>query len=265
MQIVRYRDGDVARLGILSGDEVRAAGGELFGQLLPGERIGALADLHLLPPVAPSKIVAVGLNYVDHIAESQSARGSTEVPDEPVIFMKPPSSLIGHGERILLPPGADPVHYEAELAIVIGRQARRVRAADAYDYILGFTCGNDVSARNFQSKDGQWVRAKGFDTFCPLGPAIVTELRADRLAIESRLNGEVEQSSNSEHLIFDVPFLIEFISGVMTLLPGDVIMTGTPAGVGPMQAGDRVEVEIEGIGVLANEVAAAEGATGVAA
>lgn len=256
MQIIRYRDGDVARLGVVDGDEVRAAGGELFGQLMPRERVGRLAELQLLPPVAPSKIVAVGLNYVDHVAESGSAQ---EVPEEPVLFMKPPTSLIGHGDRIVLPPGADPVHYEAELAVVIGRQARNVRQADAYDYILGFACGNDVSARNYQRKDGQWVRAKGFDTFCPLGPAIATGLRADRLAIQSRLNGEVKQSSNTEHLIFNVPFLIEFISGVMTLLPGDVIMTGTPAGVGPMQPGDRIEVEIEDIGTLANDVAAAPG------
>ncbi len=256
MRIVRYRDGDAARLGIVEGDEVRAAGGELFGRLLPEERIGALSDLQLLPPVAPGKIVAVGLNYLDHIQEDTGARQPREVPDEPVIFMKPPSSLVGHGDRIVLPPGADPVHYEAELAIVIGRRARRVRREDAYDHILGFTCGNDVSARNFQSKDGQWVRAKGFDTFCPLGPVIATDLRADDLAIESRLNGEVKQSSNTKYLIFNVPFLIEFISGVMTLLPGDVIMTGTPAGVGPMRAGDRIEVEIAGIGTLMNEVTA---------
>lgn len=258
MRIVRYRDGDVARLGIVEGDDVRAAGGELFGRLLPGERVGALADLQLLPPVAPGKIVAVGLNYLDHIQEDTGSRGPREVPDEPVIFMKPPTSLIGHGDTIVLPPGADPVHYEAELAIVIGRQARKVRQDDAYDYILGFTCGNDVSARNYQRKDGQWVRAKGFDTFCPLGPVIATDLRADELAIESRLNGEVKQSSNTKYLIFNVPFLIEFISNIMTLLPGDVIMTGTPAGVGPMQAGDHVEVEIEGIGTLMNAVVAGE-------
>ncbi len=256
MRIVRYRDGDVARLGILEGDEVRAAGGELFGQLLPGERIGRVAGLRLLHPVAPSKIVAVGLNYLDHVAESRSVHTSDEVPDEPVLFMKPPTALIGHGDRILLPAGAEPVDYEAELAVVIGRRARHVRREEAYDHILGLTCANDVSARNFQRKDGQWVRAKGFDTFCPLGPAIVTDLRAEGLAIGSRLNGEVRQSSNTAHLLFDVPFLIEFISGVMTLLPGDVIITGTPAGIGSMRPGDRIEVEIEGIGTLMNEVAA---------
>ncbi|HET8626387.1 MAG TPA: fumarylacetoacetate hydrolase family protein [Thermomicrobiales bacterium] len=253
MRIARYRDGEAARLGVVDGDAVRAAGGELFGALIPGERVGALADVTLLPPVAPSKIVAVGLNYADHVAESGPA---LDLPKEPVIFMKPPSSLLGHGGTILLPAGAEPVHYEAELAVVIGRRARHVRREDAYDYVLGLTCGNDVSARNYQQQDGQWVRAKGFDTFTPLGPWIATDLRADALAIQSRLNGGVEQSSNTRHLLFDVPFLIAFISGVMTLLPGDVIMTGTPAGVGPMHPGDRIEVEVEGIGTLANGVAA---------
>ena len=253
MRIVRYRDGDVARLGILEGDEVRAAGGELFGQLLPREHIGPLASLELLPPVAPGKIVAVGLNYADHVAESTSPR---DVPDEPIIFLKPPSSLLGSGGVIVLPPGADPVHEEGELAVVIGRRAHRVNRADAYDYILGFTCANDVSARNYQRKDGQWVRAKGFDTFCPLGPCLATDLRADALALTARVNGEVRQRSNTKQLIFDVPVLIEFVSRIMTLLPGDVIITGTPAGVSPIVDGDLVEIEIEGIGILANRVVA---------
>ncbi len=257
VRIVRYRDGDVARLGIQEGDQVRAAGGELYGQLLPREHLGPVADLRLLPPVAPSKIVAVGLNYRDHIAELRSMHVADDrAPEEPVLFLKPPTALIGHGDRIVLPAGADPVDYEAELAVVIGRRARHVRREAAYDYILGLTCANDVSARNFQREDGQWVRAKGFDTFCPLGPAIATDLRAEGLAIRSRLNGEIRQSSNTGQLLFDVPSLIEFISGVMTLLPGDVILTGTPAGVGPMRAGDRIEVEIEGIGTLMNGVAA---------
>lgn len=254
MQIIRYLDDGVARLGILEGDVVRAAGGELFGQLLPREHLGPVAGLELLPPVAPGKIIAVGLNYADHVAE---VPGSTH-PDSPVLFMKPPSSLIGHGGAIVLPPGADPVDQEAELAIVIGRRAHRVRREEAYDYILGLTCANDVSARNFQRQDGQWVRAKGFDTFCPLGPCITTDLRAEGLAIEARVNGMVRQSSNTRHLIFDVPFLLEFISGVMTLLPGDVIITGTPSGVGPLQPGDLVEVAIEGIGILANTVVSSQ-------
>ncbi len=250
VRIVRYEQGGVARLGLVDGDEVRAAGGELFGELLPGERVGPLDDLRLLPPVVPSKIVAVGLNYADHVAESGTAR-----PELPVIFLKPPSSLLGHGGTILLPPGADPVDYEAELAVVIGRRARQVPEAEAYDYILGLTCANDVSARNYQRQDGQWVRAKGFDTFCPLGPAISTGLRADELRIEARLNGEVKQSSSTAQLLFGVPYLVHFISSVMTLLPGDLILTGTPAGVGPLVPGDRIEIEIEGVGTLVNGVA----------
>lgn len=252
MRIIRYRDGDVARLGIVEGAQVRAAGGELFGPLLPREQIGALEDLTLLPPVAPGKIVAVGLNYVDHAAKPTGAA----TPAVPVVFMKPPSSLIGQGEAIVIPRGADPVHHEAELAVVIGRRARHIGRAEAGDYILGLTCANDVSARNLQHDDGQWVRAKGFDTFCPLGPTLVTDLDAGSLAIEARVNGELRQSSNTSRLIFDVPFLIEFISGVMTLLPGDVILTGTPAGVGPLVPGDVVEVTIAGIGTLSNTVIA---------
>lgn len=253
MQVVRYRDGGVARLGILEGEIVRAAGGELFGELLPREHIGPLASLDLLPPVAPGKIVAIGLNYADHAAEGV-VPGAEGVPDEPIIFLKPPSSLIGHGGAIVIPPGADPVHEEAELAVVIGRRAQRVRRAEAYDYILGLSCANDVSARNLQRKDGQWVRAKGFDTFCPLGPSITTDLGAEGLAITARVNGEVRQQSNTRFLIFDIPYLIEFVSNVMTLLPGDVIITGTPAGVSPIVPGDLVEIEIEGIGTLMNRV-----------
>lgn len=252
MQIIRYRDGGVARLGIVEGGQVRAAGGELFGLLSPREQIGALSELTLLPPVAPGKIVAVGLNYVDHATKP----GARTTPPTPILFMKPPSSLIGHGETIVIPTGADPVQHEAELAVVIGRHARHVRREEAGDYILGFTCANDVSARNFQHDDGQWIRAKGFDTFCPLGPILVTDLDVGRLAIEARVNGEIRQASDTSAMVFDVPFLIEFISGVMTLLPGDVILTGTPAGVGPIVPGDTVEVTIAGIGTLTNTVIA---------
>lgn len=254
MRIIRYRDGQVARLGIIEGGEVRAAGGELFGQLLPREHIGPLDTLELLPPVAPGKIVAVGLNYADHVAESIMPRA---VPTEPILFLKPPSSLLGHNGTIILPPGADPVHEEAELAVVIGRRAQRISRDDAYDYILGLTCANDVSARNLQLQDGQWTRAKGFDTFCPLGPCITTNLRAEDLTITARVNGEVRQRANTQHLIYDVPALVEFVSHVMTLFPGDVLITGTPAGVSPIIPGDTVEIEIEGIGTLANRVAAA--------
>lgn len=252
MQIIRYQDGGVARLGIVEDGQVRAAGGELFGPLLPREQLGALGDFTLLPPVAPGKIVAVGLNYADHAAKP----GERTTPPAPILFMKPPSSLIGQGAAIVIPQGADPVQHEAELAVVIGRRARHVRRDEAHDYILGYTCANDISARNFQHDDGQWVRAKGFDTFCPLGPSIVTALDTGSLAIEARVNGALRQSSDTSHMIFGVPFLIEFISGVMTLLPGDVILTGTPAGVGPLVPGDVVAVTIAGIGTLTNTVIA---------
>ncbi|MDI3340245.1 MAG: fumarylacetoacetate hydrolase family protein [Sphaerobacter sp.] len=255
MQIVRYRAGDRVAWGVLDGDTVRQASGDPFSGLTPGAEVGPLEAVELLPPVAPSKIVAIGLNYLDHI--TQDAHGF-EQPENPIIFLKPPSSLVAHGGAIVLPQGTERVESEAELAVVIGRRARYVPAERAYDYILGLTCSNDVSARDYQFKDGQWVRAKGFDTFTPLGPAIVTGLRADDLAITCRLNGEVRQQSTTAMLLFGVPYLIEFISRVMTLEPGDVIMTGTPAGPPRMAPGDVVEVEIAGVGVLRNPVVAEE-------
>ena len=253
MQFVRYMADGGARYGVLEGTQVLAATGDPFSGLTPGAAVGSLENLTLLPPVHPGKIVAVGLNYVDHVKEGGRDR---DVPDEPVIFMKPQSALIGNGATIELPMDTENIHYEAELAVVIGKRARRVAEADAYDYILGLTCGNDVSARILQAKDGQWTRAKGFDTFLPLGPAVNVGLRADDLAVQSRLNGEVRQSARTSQMIFSVPRLIAFISRVMTLDPGDVIITGTPAGVGPMKPGDTIEVEVEGIGVLRNPVAA---------
>jgi 2-keto-4-pentenoate hydratase/2-oxohepta-3-ene-1,7-dioic acid hydratase in catechol pathway len=253
MKFVRYTASNGAQYGILEGDTIFAASGDPFTGLTAGERVGTLDSVTLLPPVDPGKIVAVGLNYVEHVKEGGADR---EVPDEPVVFMKPQSALIGYGGTIELPMDTENIHYEAELAIVIGKQARRVKEADAYDYILGFTCGNDVSARILQRKDGQWVRAKGFDTFCPLGPCVATGIRADDLSVQSRLNGEIKQNARTSDLIFAVPFLIQFISRFMTLNPGDVIMTGTPSGVGPMKPGDTIEVEVEGIGILKNPVAA---------
>lgn len=253
MQFVRYMADGGARYGVLEGTQVRTATGDPFSGLTPGAAAGSLESLTLLPPVHPGKIIAVGLNYVDHVKEGGRDR---DVPDEPVIFMKPQSALIGNGATIELPTDTENIHYEAELAVVIGKRARRVSEADAYDYILGLTCGNDVSARVLQAKDGQWTRAKGFDTFLPLGPAVTVGLRADDLSVQSRLNGAVRQSARTSQMIFSVPKLIAFISRVMTLDPGDVIITGTPAGVGAMKPGDTIEVEVEGIGVLRNPVAA---------
>ena len=255
MRIVRYEQGGHAGTGILEGGIVHEVEGHLFEGPRPGASIAPIGQVSLLPPMRPGKIVAVGLNYLDHILVDGFGR---ERPANPIIFLKPPSSLVGHDSAIVLPEGPERVESEAELAVVMGRRARYVRAGQAADYILGLTCANDVSARDYQAADGQWVRAKGFDTFTPLGPCIVTGLRPDNLTITCRLNGQVHQESSTSKLLFDVPYLMEFISRIMTLEPGDVIMTGTPAHPPRMQPGDVVEVEIEGIGTLRNPVIAEE-------
>ncbi len=198
---------------------------------------------------SPSKIVAVGLNYRDHAAEMKEA-----LPDRPLLFLKPSTAVIEHGEPIIYPASTSELHYEGELAVIIKTRARHVTAADASLFILGYACANDVTARDLQRLDGQWTRAKSFDTFCPLGPRIVKDIDPGHLDITTRVNGVVKQHSNTSNLIFDVPALLSYISSVMTLLPGDVIITGTPHGVGPLQAGDEVEVEIEGIGILKNRI-----------
>lgn len=210
----------------------------------------SFSEIRLLAPTTPSKIVAVGLNYVDHAKELKM-----DIPDEPIIFLKPPTSVIGPEENILLPHQSQRVDYEAELAVVIGKEAKFVPSENASDYVLGYTCSNDVTARDLQQKDVQWTRAKSFDTFAPLGPWIVTDIDPSDLKIELFLNGEVRQSSSSKNLIFSPFELVSFISKIMRLYPGDVIMTGTPPGVGKLEAGDVVEVRIEKIGVLKNYVA----------
>lgn len=217
----------------------------------PGRALGTLDELSLLPPLKPGKLVCVGRNYAAHAAEHQAA-----VPDEPMLFLKPPSAVIAHRAPIGLPANVGRVDHEAELAVIIGRRARHVRREDALDYVLGYTCANDVSARDYQKKDGQWGRAKGFDTFCPLGPVIATDLDPARLAVRAVLNGELRQNGNTADMVFDVSFLIAFISAIMTLEPGDVILTGTPEGVSPIAPGDVVEIEVEGIGALRNPVIA---------
>jgi 2-keto-4-pentenoate hydratase/2-oxohepta-3-ene-1,7-dioic acid hydratase in catechol pathway len=209
----------------------------------------SLSEGQLLAPVQPTKIVAVGLNYRDHAEEV-----GLPVPEEPILFLKPASSLLGPGDAIVIPPRSARVDYEAELAVVIGKTARKASGKDARDCILGYTCLNDVTARDLQGKDGQWTRAKGFDAFCPIGPWIETELDPSDLSIELFLNGERKQHSRTSNLIFDPVFLVEFVSHVMTLNPGDVIATGTTSGIGPMKPGDTVEVRIEGIGSLVNRV-----------
>ncbi len=222
--------------------------GDLFGTYRAGATLGA-DSLRVLAPVRPSKIVAVGLNYRDHAQEM-----GKRLPSEPLIFLKPSTAVIGPGDPIVVPPGAGRVDHEAEVGIVIGRTARNVPAARALDHVLGLTCVNDVTARELQSRDVQFTRAKGFDTFAPIGPAIVTGLDAGALDIEASVNGQRRQASNTRELIFPIDRLIEFISSVMTLLPGDVIATGTPSGVGPIVPGDRVTVRVAGIGELVNEV-----------
>jgi len=210
----------------------------------------ALSIARLLPPCQPSKIVCLGLNYRDHAEEMGFA-----IPAEPILFLKPPSSIIGHGDAIVYPEQSARVDYEAELAVVMARRCRMVSPVEASGCILGYTCLNDVTARDLQAKDGQWTRAKSFDTFAPLGPWIETGL-ADPHCLDIRLsvNGEVKQSSNTRHLIFSIPEIVAYISGIMTLEPGDVIATGTPSGIGPLKRGDTVCVEIQDIGVLENRV-----------
>ena len=254
MKFLRYRDGSEARYGILEGEAVYAASGDPFGGLTRGELVGSLAGLPLMTPIQPGKIVCVGLNYAAHVTENDPTR---KVPEEPVLFMKPQSSVIAHGETIRIANVANRTDHEAELVVVIGKRTRNVARGDVPAHVLGYTCGNDVSDRVLQKKDGQWVRAKGFDTYCPLGPCIETELDLSDASVESRLNGVVRQSQTTASMIWDAHTLVGYVSRVMTLEPGDIIMTGTPEGVGPMQPGDTIEVEIGGIGVLRNPVAAA--------
>jgi 2-keto-4-pentenoate hydratase/2-oxohepta-3-ene-1,7-dioic acid hydratase in catechol pathway len=203
-----------------------------------------------LEETRPSKIVAVGRNYADHAKEL-----GNEAPSEPIIFLKPPSALLSHEGKIVRPPQSQRVDFEGELAMIIGKRARNVKADRWHDFVRGFTCANDVTARDLQKKDVQFTRGKGFDTFCPLGPHIETELDPADLSLVTRVNGEVKQNGRTSQMIFPCAFIIEFITSVMTLEPGDVILTGTPAGVGPLQSGDTVEVEIQGIGTLRNHVA----------
>ena len=238
-QLVVERDGAWHRLD-----------GDLFGEHRPGEAVEPVG-LRVLPPVTPAKIVAVGLNYRDHAKEMGKA-----LPSEPLIFLKPPSAVIGPESSIVIPPGAGRVDHEAEVGIVIGRTARNVRAAEARDYVLGLTCVNDVTDRDIQKRDVQYTRAKGFDTFAPIGPAIAVGLDGAALAIGSTVNGVARQASNTREMIFPLDQVVEFVSHVMTLLPGDVIATGTPPGVGPIVPGDRVVVTVEGVGELANDVIA---------
>lgn len=250
MLICSFLSSDGPRAGIIEGDDLYSLEDDMFStQARRGGKIGPVNTVTLLPPVTPSKLICLGRNYIEHAQEH-----GAEVPAEPLLFLKPPSAVIGPGQAIELLPGMGKVEHEVELVAVIGRKGRFISQGEALDYVLGYTCANDVSARDYQFKDGQWARAKSFDTFCPLGPWINTGLNPADLAVRCRVNGETRQDSRTSRMVFNVPFLIEYISRVMTLLPGDVILTGTPAGVGPIQPGDVVEVEVEGVGVLRNPV-----------
>jgi 2-keto-4-pentenoate hydratase/2-oxohepta-3-ene-1,7-dioic acid hydratase in catechol pathway len=230
--------------------------GDLFGDFALGEEVARghapgvpPPGVRLLAPVRPSKIVGVGLNYRDHARET-----NLPIPPEPLIFLKPSTAVIGHGEAILLPRGAGRVDYEAELGVVMGRPARRVPRARAFDYVLGYTCVNDVTARDQQARGVQWSHCKGYDTFAPVGPAVAVGLDPSQLAVEAWVNGERRQASNTRELVFPVDELIAYVSSVMTLLPGDIISTGTPSGIGPLAPGDVVTIRVEGVGELSNPV-----------
>lgn len=253
MRIVRVSvpDLDHPVFGVLNGDQVGLLRGHPYGELDPSGIVISLDKVKLLSPVLPSKVVCVGKNYADHAAEMGG-----EVPAEPVIFIKPSTTVIGDEAAIVLPSQSKNVHHEVELAIVISHLCKDVAVDRASEVILGYTIANDVTARDLQNSDGQWTRAKSFDTFCPLGPWIETELDPTNLDLTCEVNDEVRQSGNTRDLVRSAHEMVAFISSVMTLLPGDVILTGTPAGVGPIVAGDLVTATIEGIGTLSNSVVA---------
>jgi 2-keto-4-pentenoate hydratase/2-oxohepta-3-ene-1,7-dioic acid hydratase in catechol pathway len=249
MKLARFLHEGREGLGVVEDDYITVTQGSMFGAFHRTSQSYPLDEIKLLPPTRPSKIVAVGLNYKDHAEELKG-----ELPDEPLLFLKPSSAVIGHLDPIIYPAMSKHVDYEGEMGIVIRKVAKDITEEEADEYIIGYTCFNDVTARDLQRKDGQWTRAKGFDTFAPLGPWIETQIDPRHLHLETLLNGERKQSSTTANLIFNHRHLVSFISRVMTLYPGDVIATGTPSGIGPMNVGDKVEVAIEGIGRLVNFV-----------
>jgi 2-keto-4-pentenoate hydratase/2-oxohepta-3-ene-1,7-dioic acid hydratase in catechol pathway len=247
-RIYRIRNGADGRYAVERDGTMYWLEGDIFGDYRPGAPVTEQAP-RFLAPVKPSKIVAIGLNYKDHAGEMNKP-----LPEEPLMFLKPATAVIGPEDPIRMPRGVGRVDYESELAVVIGRRAYRVAARQARDFVLGLTCMNDVTARELQTKDVQYTRAKGFDTFAPLGPCIAVGLDGSALSVEGWVNDDRKQASNTRQLIFSIDTLVEFVSFVMTLEPGDIISTGTPSGVGPVKAGDRVRVTVEGIGTLSNPV-----------
>ncbi|MEJ2711079.1 MAG: fumarylacetoacetate hydrolase family protein [Anaerolineales bacterium] len=250
MRLIRYTTKNEApSYGWVHEDKVGALQGDPYSEFQRMEADLPLESVALLSPVTPSKIICVGRNYVAHAKEHEA-----EVPDVPLLFLKPPSAVIGPEEKILLPPQSQQVEHEAELVVVIRKRGRWIQLEDALDHVLGYTVGNDVTARDLQWRDNQWARAKGFDTFCPLGPWIETDFDPADAMITCYVNGEMRQMASTRDMVFSVRQLIAFASTVMTLEPGDILMTGTPAGVGPLEAGDVVEATIEGLGMLRNPV-----------
>ena len=250
MKIVRYLYQGRTAYGLLEGDTVFAMEGDLYGDKHRGLAVGAVAEVRLLAPIAPSKITGIGLNYRAHAAESKKP-----VPTTPLYFFKPTTAIISPGESIVYPSQSQMVHHEGELVVVIGKQARQVSEAEALGHVLGYTCGNDVTARDIQNAEGHNSHAKSFDTFFPVGPAIVTGLDPNDLRLVTRVNGQVRQDTRTSDMVFTVAQLVSYLSQSMTLQPGDVISTGTPSGISAIFPGDVVEIDIEGIGVLKNPVA----------
>ncbi len=257
MKWIRFRrrpDGESVAFGIVEGDRVRMVSGHPLDSCAVGRESIALSDVQPLAPFDSSKIVAVGLNYTDHIRELPRKGIDAETPKEPVIFFKAPTALLASGDPILLPPESSRVEYESEIGFYVKRRARRVPLRDAADYIFGYTCVNDVTARDIQRSDVQWTRGKSFDTFCPAGPVVETALDWRSAELQGILNGRVVQSAKGGDMIFDPPTVLSYISQCFTLLPGDLVATGTCKGVGPLQSGDRIVVRVTGIGELENPV-----------
>ncbi|MBI4765951.1 MAG: fumarylacetoacetate hydrolase family protein [Deltaproteobacteria bacterium] len=252
MKIMRFVYREEMSYGVVSGENLRKIEGWPSGPYKVAEETIRMEEVKVLAPLMPGKIVAVGLNYASHVAEVSKEQTA---PPAPLLFLKPPTSIIGPGEGIFYPEKCKALHYEGELAVIIKNRTRKIQTEEAADHILGYTCLNDVTARDWQMSDGQWTRGKSYDTFCPIGPVIALDIKnPNDLRIETRLNGQVKQSASTADLLFKVEELVSYISHYLTLLPGDIIATGTPEGVGPMKVGDTVEVEIEEIGVLRNQV-----------
>ncbi len=249
MRIARFFYRKAIKWGIVENRDIRLLPADPYKKIQAGFKKIRLNQVKLLPPAVPTKIILVGLNYKSHAKEL-----GMKIPKQPVIFLKPPSSVLAPRGKIIYPPGVKRLDYEAELAIVIKKQTRNISPAAVKKCILGYTCLNDVTARDLQKIDVQWIRAKSFDTFCPLGPWIETEINPSNLRIKTYLNGEIKQNSSTAGFIFKIDYLVSFISKIMTLYPGDIISTGTPPGVGPMKINDIVEIEIESIGRLKNRV-----------